>query len=106
MRRVVFNQKGGVGKSTISCNLAAINAAEGARTLVVDLDSQGNSTHYLLGHSGADLPLTIAGFFDQMLNFGLRDKDITSFIHCSPFSNLDILPAHPDLEALQGKLES
>ena len=49
MRRVVFNQKGGVGKSTITCNLAAISAHNGLRTLVVDLDPQGNSTRYLLG---------------------------------------------------------
>ena len=33
MRRVVFNQKGGVGKSSITCNLAAISAARGKRTL-------------------------------------------------------------------------
>src|SRR5574337_241616 len=44
MRRVVFNQKGGVGKSTITCNLAAISAYQGRRTLVVDLDPQGNTT--------------------------------------------------------------
>ena len=49
MPLVVFNQKGGVGKSTITCNLAAISAWEGLRTLVIDLDSQGNSTRYLLG---------------------------------------------------------
>jgi len=49
MRTVVFNQKGGVGKSTITCNLAAISAYQGLRTLVIDLDPQGNSTRYLLG---------------------------------------------------------
>ena len=51
MRRVVFNQKGGVGKSTITCNLAAIAAHRGERTLLVDLDPQGNSSRYLLGEA-------------------------------------------------------
>lgn len=36
MRWVVFNQKGGVGKSTIVCNLAAVSARDGRRTLVVN----------------------------------------------------------------------
>ena len=39
---VVFNQKGGVGKSTITCNLAAISASQGFRPHVIALDPQGN----------------------------------------------------------------
>lgn len=106
MRRVVFNQKGGVGKSTITCNLAAISAHQGQRTLVIDLDPQGNSTHYLLGRSGDDLDVTLADFFDQTLNFRLNPKDTSEFIIESPFAGLDVMPSHPKLEDLQGKLES
>lgn len=106
MRRVVFNQKGGVGKSTITCNLAAISAQQGRRTLVVDLDPQGNSTQYLLGCAGETLDATLADFFDQTLNFKLNPKRTAQFIVASPFEGLDVMPSHPALEDLQGKLES
>ena len=49
MKWVVFNQKGGVGKSTLVSNLAAVAADEGERSLLVDLDPQACSSHYLLG---------------------------------------------------------
>ncbi|MCK9380097.1 MAG: ParA family protein [Sulfuritalea sp.] len=106
MKRVVFNQKGGVGKSTITCNLAAIAAARGARTLVIDLDPQANSTQYLLGAAARDLELTANEFFDQMLSFKLRPLPTEEFITATPFENLSILPAGPALEELQAKLES
>jgi chromosome partitioning protein len=106
MRRVVFNQKGGVGKSTITCNLAAISASQGARTLVVDLDPQGNSTSYLLGKSGAELADTLAVLFDQILNFRLRPKKTAELVHPTPFEHLEILPSHPQLAELQNTLES
>ena len=106
MRRVVFNQKGGVGKSTITCNLAAISAHQGQRTLVIDLDPQGNSTHYLLGRSGDEVEHTLADFFDQTLNFKLNPKRTSDFVIESRFAKLHVMPSHPSLEDLQGKLES
>ena len=106
MRRVVFNHKGGVGKSTIACNLAAVSAAGGARVLVVDLDPQGNSTQYLLGKHGRDIEPTLAGFFEQVLGFPLRPKKPDEFVHGTRFERLDVLPSHPMLAEQQDKLES
>jgi len=112
MKRVVFNQKGGVGKSTITCNLAAIAAVkggpngQGVRTLVVDLDPQANSTRYLLGSGAEALDTSITEFFDQMLNFKLRPKATEDFIHATPFEHLFVMPADAALEELQAKLES
>ncbi len=106
MQHVVFNQKGGVGKSTIACNLAAISTWHGLRTLVIDLDSQGNSSRYLLGADAPDDQPNVAQFFEQSLKFTLRDKPAKDFIVNTRWEGLDLLPSHPLLDELHGKLES
>ena len=105
MRRVIFNQKGGVGKSTITCNLASVSAHQGLRTLVVDLDSQGNSSSYLLG-SDDEPEYSLADFFDQLLSFRLYQQPVSAFVHETPFENLHVMPAARALDDLEGKLES
>ncbi len=106
MRRVVFNQKGGVGKSTITCNLAAISASRGKRTLVIDLDTQCNSSHYLLGDRAASVELGAADFFDQILNFKLTPRGTTEFVTGTGHPGLSVMVASPQLAELESKLES
>ena len=106
MPLVVFNQKGGVGKSTITCNLAAISASQGLRTLVIDLDQQGNSSSYLLGESATEDQPDVAGFFENTLSFSLRNVAPGEFVVGTPHENLDLMRSSPALDELQGKLES
>lgn len=106
MRRVVFNQKGGVGKSSIACNLAAIAASRGRRVLVVDLDPQGNSTLYLLGRSPEGLIDTVADLLEQTVSFTMFNRPPEEFVHGTRFDGLAVMPASPELEFLERKLEA
>ena len=110
MRRVVFNQKGGVGKTSIACNLAAISAASGYRTLVIDLDVQGNSTHYLVGEIDADaFPAEaqgVAGLFKQTVGSRKMRQNPDSFVWETPYENLFLMPSSPVLSHMEKELES
>ena len=103
---VVFNQKGGVGKSTITCNLAAISATQGRRTLVIDLDPQGNSTSYLQGNTATDGQASVAGFFEQSLSYSFKSVKPNDFVVKTPFEQLDVMPSSAALNELLVKLES
>ena len=108
--RVVFNQKGGVGKSSITVNLAAISAHQGLKTLLIDLDPQANSSQYVLGDDAtysSDKPAlepNIENYFEDVLgnqqSKGLlgnaigsilksRSKGLESYVHQSSFKHLD-----------------
>ncbi len=116
MRRVVFNQKGGVGKSSISCNLAAISAQQGLRTLLIDLDAQGNSSAYL----GIDIhgvednnrrefddSCSVAPLFQKGYKTWLENHDfLVSDDFQTGFDNLYLLPSSPQLPLLERDLES
>jgi chromosome partitioning protein len=111
MRRVVFNQKGGVGKSSITCNLAAISADAGLRTLVVDLDVQGNSSLYL----GTDIysselispEATVAHLLRQSASTWFASaQPAISFVRETAYPKLDLLAASPLLASLAVELES
>ncbi|WP_216935914.1 MULTISPECIES: ParA family protein [unclassified Acinetobacter] len=125
--RVVFNQKGGVGKSSITVNLAAISAHQGLKTLLIDLDPQANSSQYVLGDDAtysSDKPAlepNIENYFEDVLgnqqSKGLlgnaigsilksRSKGLESYVHQSPFKHLDVIPASPTLGTLAHALES
>ncbi len=106
MKRVIFNQKGGVGKSTIAVNLAAIAAHQGKRVLLIDIDPQCNSSRYLLGAYAKEVTPTVSDYFEQSLNFMVFAKGADNYVHETPFENLFLIPSHPGIGDLQSKLES
>lgn len=105
MKRVVFNRKGGVGKSTIACNLAAIAASQGKNVLVVDLDPQANTTSYL-GHSGKDNVVGIAEFMESTVSRNYAGFSADDYIRKTAFDNLSLISASYSLVDLESKLEA
>jgi len=110
VHRVVFNQKGGVGKTSITCNLAAIGASQGLRTLVIDLDIQGNSTHYLVGEVDAEqFPAEaqgVSGLFKQTVGSRKMRKNPDEFVWETPYKNLYLMPSSPVLGQIEKDLEA
>ena len=93
----IFNQKGGVGKTTTNINLGACLAMKGKKVLILDIDPQGNTTSGI-GIKKKTLDYTV---YDLLIddNFDTRSAIIPTAIE-----GLDIIPASVDLAGAEIEL--
>lgn len=91
----IFNQKGGVGKTTTNINLAAYIAESGKKVLTVDIDPQGNTTSGL-GFDKNELEYSI---YDVIMGLNAEKA-----IYKTIISNLDIIPSKIELAGAEIEL--
>jgi chromosome partitioning protein len=93
----IFNQKGGVGKTTTNINLGAGLAKMGKKVLIVDIDPQGNTTSGI-GIRKRSLEYSL---YDVLIN---ENFDMKKAILPTKTTNLSILPASVDLAGAEVEL--
>jgi len=92
----IFNQKGGVGKTTTNVNLCAALALKGKKVLSIDIDPQGNSTSGF----GIDKNSLKETIYDILI----EDIDINKVVHETEIENLDLIPSNIQLAGAEIEL--
>lgn len=92
----IFNQKGGVGKTTTCVNMAAALGAKGKKTLLIDIDPQGNSTSGV----GIDKSTVDYSTYDMLI----ENVSARAIMIETEFKNLFLLPADMNLAGAELQL--
>lgn len=92
----IANQKGGVGKTTTAINLSACLSNFGKKTLLIDIDPQGNTTSGI----GIDKNALNLSIYDLLIN----EREISDIILPSSYGSLYILPSNADLTGAEVEL--
>lgn len=98
------NQKGGVGKTTTIVNFAVSLADKGKRVLIIDLDTQANTTQYCGIAEPDKLNYTIGHALNEVLESGEFNRSNITFARHHRSPNLWILGANVQLHKIKTKL--